>query len=612
MKKLIASLKTDERRRMDLIFLCGFAVILALLIWKAPYGYGVTADESFYLSIPNRILQGDSFISDEWNLSQTSSFLLLPLVWLYKTLFHSLDGIQLFCRYVYIFGHALSALFIYWRLRRFGWGGMAAALLHFAFVPYGIDAYSYNTMAVDSLAAGGALCATLDGKKPLRFLWAGLLFAIAVLSCPFLVAVYPVYALLALLGRLPKKKPRLLQEPLFSGKCFWSFTLGCGILAAVYVGFLALTVDIPLALKSLPAMTQVADHDSYTVLDAIFTYIITLGTSKPHMNYLYTFSCIAFLGEMLMLLFDKNRRKRRAVYLAGGCVCALMALLVYGSQPELYYQAVMLPLAFAGLPAYVLLKDKPRTLFVSLFLMGVFYSFADFLSSNNYYFVVAMGFSVSNLASVLFISLLLKEMKEEPDEEDQDADLLRRGAGVLAAVTIGLLGLLRVQIIRSVCFHDVMPSACTETLSVGPAKGIRTQADYAEFYQAKYDELMYLRENYPAGVLCDLSDDSWPYMVLDEFTCGSYSPWFPDDDLGKLNEWWQLHPDRIPDYILVPVWEGTLNESLGMCSASIASQDTVDALIAAGYREEYTGKAYRILVRQKAETTESTEKEESK
>ena len=46
------------------------------LFWKARYGFA-NSDESFYLTIPFRLLSGDRLIVDEWNVTQFSSLLLL-------------------------------------------------------------------------------------------------------------------------------------------------------------------------------------------------------------------------------------------------------------------------------------------------------------------------------------------------------------------------------------------------------------------------------------------------------------------------------------------------------------------------------------------------------
>ena len=63
----------------DLIF--GVSMCAAILLYLSRIRMGMAdLDESFYLTIPLRLTQGDALFVDEWHLSQLSSFLLYPRV----------------------------------------------------------------------------------------------------------------------------------------------------------------------------------------------------------------------------------------------------------------------------------------------------------------------------------------------------------------------------------------------------------------------------------------------------------------------------------------------------------------------------------------------------
>ena len=64
---------------IDLLYFLCFGVVLAMSIWKLRFGFP-GADESIYIAIPYRILQGDAFLLQEWHMSQMSGFLVLPLL----------------------------------------------------------------------------------------------------------------------------------------------------------------------------------------------------------------------------------------------------------------------------------------------------------------------------------------------------------------------------------------------------------------------------------------------------------------------------------------------------------------------------------------------------
>ena len=99
-------------RNTDMLFFFVFIAITAFNLWKVPYGT-ITNDESLYLAIPYRFMQGDSILFHEWNPSQMSALLLLPAVKLYYTLVPSGEGIYLAFRYLYIFFHSLASIYIY-------------------------------------------------------------------------------------------------------------------------------------------------------------------------------------------------------------------------------------------------------------------------------------------------------------------------------------------------------------------------------------------------------------------------------------------------------------------------------------------------------------------
>lgn len=101
---------------------------LTFAFWKCFYGFG-SNDEPFYLTVAHRLSLGDSLIKDEWHLSQLSGFLLMPFVWLYRTIMHSTEGILLTARFLYVILHASVCVFVYKRLKNFGYISIVAAVL---------------------------------------------------------------------------------------------------------------------------------------------------------------------------------------------------------------------------------------------------------------------------------------------------------------------------------------------------------------------------------------------------------------------------------------------------------------------------------------------------
>lgn len=51
----------------DICFFISLAAAAIFLIWKCRYGYGA-GDEPFYLTLAQRLADGDALLSQEWNL----------------------------------------------------------------------------------------------------------------------------------------------------------------------------------------------------------------------------------------------------------------------------------------------------------------------------------------------------------------------------------------------------------------------------------------------------------------------------------------------------------------------------------------------------------------
>ena len=144
----------------DGFFIVGTVLLLFFSLWKVRYGLGLY-DESFYLTIPRRLLQGDRLLIDEWHMSQFSGVLLYLPVLLFERLTGGTDGIYLAFRYLYVAVQCLAGAAVYLRFRQTHRQGAALGVLALVlYTPYSMNALSYNSMGVLLMALTGALLAT--------------------------------------------------------------------------------------------------------------------------------------------------------------------------------------------------------------------------------------------------------------------------------------------------------------------------------------------------------------------------------------------------------------------------------------------------------------------
>lgn len=529
------------------VFALCFAAAVALALWKVPYGFGST-DDAFYLTVPHRLSMGDHLFTDEWHVSQMSGLLTLPFVWLYRVVTGSTDGIMLASRYAYVVFHAVMTLLVYSRLRNRGPAAKAAVLSWFIFTPFDIMAVSYNTMSMEFILLSGTLLATAEKRR--HSVAAGVCLAAGVLCCPYFAAAYFLYAacvgVRALARRLRPGRDGSAWAVLDPSRLLW-LTAGVGMVSAVFLAYVLATCGIGGLLSSLPHIFSDPEHPAVSPIGKLRYALYLVLTCHPWFKLVLAGYGVLLLG----MLADRGRKNHRAFYLILSCVLALGAFaMFYPGSTQSYYNAVMVPLIFPGLTAYLLCRDKPRALFAAVFLAGLIYAAAVTLGSNNFFYAISMACAVTNTASFLFLGQLLREMREQPDQVSYSL-WLRRGAAAAAAVTAAVLLLMQVRVKAKHCFVDLEPSALTAQLQSGPARGIRTSEGNAAYYEQVNGELRYYKTR-PVGKLLILNERTWCCLAADPMEYATFSAWISGENqtaLDRLDTYFHVNPDKVPNYI---------------------------------------------------------------
>ena len=115
----------------NVIYVILFSIISILLFWKCRYGY-TYVDEAFYPTIAYRFIQGDAILNEEWNNTQLSNLILIPVLKCYIAIRGNLDGIYLTIRFLYTVCKIFISIFVYFKLRQFDeWSAKAASTGYF-------------------------------------------------------------------------------------------------------------------------------------------------------------------------------------------------------------------------------------------------------------------------------------------------------------------------------------------------------------------------------------------------------------------------------------------------------------------------------------------------
>lgn len=527
--------------RWDAAFFLLLAAAAAFFCWRCRYGFA-NEDESFYLTIPHRLVQGDRLLIDEWHVSQLSSVLLYLPVLLFERVTGGTDGIYLAARYLGVLVQCLAAAPIYFRLRRFSRpGALLGALALAVYTPFGINALSYHSLGVLFMALTGALLAPAGRESRAAYVLAGLCFAGAVLCCPPLVLLYLLYALAALLLR---KKAGAL--PALSGRAFGLFTLGAAILAAAFFLVGLAGADLSRLPGGLRGVFSDPEHTAGSSFPA------SLG--KALLNYpVYVFyngywRSGACLIPVLLLApaarLDKRREEHAAAYLLAGLVLTAAAEIQYLAVKQyinfmMYAVNVLALLCFAIAPREE--SDALRRLGWLWWLPGMLYSGLILLASNQRYFAIFNAAASAVPASITVIVLTARRVfaaRKRP---------LRRAAAAAAAVLllaqIGGTAFLRYWFV----FWDNDIRFQTETIAEGTHKGLVVEPERAGQYATTRRAMAGLESRSGGGMALPLTRNTW--MYLGDYRNASYSAWLSgvkSSTIDRLAMYYALNPERLP------------------------------------------------------------------
>ena len=538
-----------------------FAVLmlsaLVFAIWKCRYGFD-GGDEPFYFDVTQRIMQGDALLKHEWHLSQLSGIIRIPVMLLYRLTHSSMEGFMLCMRIWYHICHCALCVFMYIRLRKYRYAALVSSMLYFLFGSYTLFTFSYNAIAMDSLVLTGVLMATADGKSTVSYITGGISFSAAVLCSPYLAAVYAVYGLCVLIRfLLSKTKLRAVKETalftdLFSLRTFLLFSAGIAACVLAFAVFVLSRASLDDIMKNLPEILfSDPEHVQQPLLKKFIDYFMSILFCC---GYIY-FCFFAYFLIVVAMLSDRKRKAHRAVYLflSSGVAVATTMLMAKGLV-DTYHTAVMLPMLFVGFTSYVLSEKKPKKLFCSMFILGILYSIAVHIASNQTFLVIFMAMGVANIAGVIFTCVVIKEMLSEKQPAESKG-IMKRICVYSMIFAISIQAICELAVKYEYCYYDGCIQYVSSPIEKGPGKGIITSVRSRALYNNYYDEISYYKNKTPGSILL-LNYKAWGYLYLDDFTCSSYSAW--TSGLGtataeRLEKYYKLNPEKLPQYVYLPV-----------------------------------------------------------
>lgn len=535
--------RNSEKKAFQIsLFLGLFLPVVAFLFWKCRYGIG-NIDETFYLTIPYRLLQGDALFVHEWHLSQMAGMLTMPLMSVLAHLQNGTDGIVLAMRYITTFVHCLIAMGVFFRLRAFHYIGAICAALCFAlYIPFGIMALSYNSMGILFLTLSCMLLLPCQKLQRTQLICAGVAYAAACLCCPHLVVVF--FAAVAVMAILMIIRRKHLGSPFlpFAGSLFPKplyFSLGAAASAFVFTVFVFSRASLQQIIRASAFILNDPEHPSVSLAYKAFRYVYAIVAATDVSLILYAVLLVLFA----VCALDRRRKHHRHGYFAAVCICTLALML------DLYFEyrylnavmwAVNIPAVFI-----LLLSDKRESplLFSAFWVPGILYSICIHLSSNQEFLAISSAATVSVIGSVMMLAVFLRELALEQHHP--------KTTGVLTGLVILILAtqlLTEAELrYRNVFWEDGIDQQ-TILLENGIQAGLYASQESADAYASTMSALDAL-EQYPGKKALFLSRNTGLYLA-GQYEIAGYSAWLSgvnEHSLMRLEAYYQLNPDKLPD-----------------------------------------------------------------
>lgn len=522
---------------------CIFAGVILLLFavfaWRQFYGFNKN-DEIFYISTVYRFFQGDAMLVDEWNNVELFAFITYPLYCLVRVFLHSNEGIVIVFRILYLVFQVLVSGYCFCRMKRFGWVRLLPSVYCFVTTPYNINALSYNTLAFGFVLLVMVTLACPEEPKFYDFLLSGVFTAGAVLSNPYAVVLFVLYGL-ACTGaffyglRSWNRVPEILKIRNYLLSC-----LGAFFIFVLFVIFLF----------SRAGLDEILECITYIVMDAERQRSFWEKFARYFVRIHRYYKILVYVTGVLLFLWAADRKKKIApsVYLLAVCVATIPYIVYYGFFWEMVgINYMLVPLAFPGLIAFLVLEKKDYRLFCFWYLPGLFYTLLAHFATNTGILTVSASYMIAASASFL---LLYKAVEEQGG--------IRWLSALMAILfAVQFMGCIYQRIVY--VWGDEHLPLLTQEMTEGPLKGIHTSVKNAGLYQEVLLDMEELALT-PEDKLFVVGIAPWMYLNT-EAECAAYSTWETLETDPLIPVYYEIRPEKLPTVVYCYEYDESILET---------------------------------------------------
>ena len=383
---------------------------------------------------------------------------------------------------------------------------------------------SYNFYSLTGLLLFITLCIT--GKSNIEYLFAGIFFSVATLASPYLAIVFVLYYLIFSLNHFVLKKD-ISKNVIDITKMV---LFGVILSVAVFICFLYGTGgNISKMLNTVSYIFTDVEYPSQSIFQLIYGYLYTW------VNKFRTFGFMFAVFVMLSLIDKKHKTLWLEAHIIAFVILTPRMIHIF------LYQFNYLIMQIGLLGIHALIIDEQRNNSYSLIaIAGVIFSFILYATSDLKQYAIANGMVLAGFASFFLIDDYLQK-------HENNIKLIKTLCILLVFAQIGTEVYERMT--KYYLDRDINDNLYM--IKESAAKGLYVDQEQYDIYMNIYKDI---NDNIPhQAKLLVLSQEPWIYLLNDSEYC-TYSAWMTNNKefrIKRLKEYYDLHPDKYPNYIYV-------------------------------------------------------------
>lgn len=506
-------------------------LITGCLVIKSFIGFGWD-DEGYYLSVVHRYAMGEVPAFDEWYPSSLFGMILLPVYFLHKIVFGSVEGIVVFFRLFHLLIRFISSIFAYAVIRKHTKNDVTAFFAAGCLLVYSKEnmaLYSYSDLAVNYGCLAVILLLyneTFGEKKKWIYFVAGISYVITVFANPYNIVLYFYFVLLAFVAWKTQK-----DKSSFSALRL--FTAGCCLIGFSFIVYLLLNEPATALMHSLKYVLNFPGLVAKNVIVALIKwgwYVV-----KPYGIILLILQIAIFTYTMVRTYKKNWKWQHKCILFFTELVCAFIYILIqfFFLDDKSVIGIAYIPISILGLLCFMMTEEKDWPPFLLVYIPGILMSMTFQCSSLTGIFAITTGFTLSVIASFILIYRFVQETGEKK---------IRSCTNIFLGVVLGYTFAIRILY----CRYNVYEEVYNCHIENGAYKGIITDTSQKEFYEQSMTELYMIEGLTEEGdSVLILGNNMWMYLCL-ERGVGAPTTWRMEANHIYFSPYYDMHPDKMP------------------------------------------------------------------